>query len=79
MHANITKADYLALENLRIEKDRIIVITDKVVALDVMDKTEYITKCEALLCEQLILPAPFQRHISNYPQRTHLNSARLQE
>ena len=49
IHTNITKAEHLALENLRKDKDCIIVTADKGVALDVMDKTEYITKCEALL------------------------------
>ena len=46
---NITKAEDLTLENLRKEKGYIIVTADKGVALVVMDKTEYITKCEALL------------------------------
>ena len=49
IHANITKSEHLALENLRKDKDCIIVTVDKGVALIVMDKTEYITKCEALL------------------------------
>ena len=49
MHTNITKWEHLALENLRKDKDHIIVTADKGVALVVMDKTEYITKCEALL------------------------------
>ena len=49
MHANITKSEHLALENLRKDKHYIIVTADKGVALVVMDKTEYITKCEALL------------------------------
>ena len=48
-HYNITKAENLALENLRKEKDHIIVTAYKGNALVVMDKTEYITKCEALL------------------------------
>ena len=38
-----------ALEHLRKDKDHIIVTADKGVALVVMDKTEYITKCEVLL------------------------------
>ena len=42
------KSENLTLENLRKDKDCIIVTTDKGVALVVMDKTEYITKCEAL-------------------------------
>ena len=46
---NVTKAEHLALENLRKDKDCIIVTADKGVALVVMDKMEYITKCEALL------------------------------
>ena len=44
-HMNITKAEHLALENLRKDKDCIIDTADKVVALVVIDKTEYITKC----------------------------------
>ena len=49
IHTNITKAEHLALTNLRKDKDHIIVTADKGVALVVMDKTEYITKCEAFL------------------------------
>ena len=49
IHTNITKAEHLALENLRKDKDCIIVTADKGVALVVMDRTGYITKCEALL------------------------------
>ena len=49
IHTNITKSEHLALENIRKEKDHIIVTADKGVALVVMDKTKYITKCEALL------------------------------
>ena len=71
MHTNITKAEHLALENLRKDKDHISVTADKGVALVGMDKTEYITKCEALLQDQLSISASVHRHISNYPQRTH--------
>ena len=49
IHTTITKPEHLALENLRKDKDCIIVTADKGVALVVMDSTEYITKCEALL------------------------------
>ena len=49
MHTNITKSDHLGLENLKKDKDCIIVTADKGVALVVMDKTEYIITCEALL------------------------------
>ena len=49
IHKNITKAEHLSLENLRKDKDHIIVTADKGVPLVVMDKMEYITKCEALL------------------------------
>ena len=49
IHTNITKAEHLALENLRKDKDYIIVTADKGVALVLMDKTEYITKCKAPL------------------------------
>ena len=45
IHTNITKTEHLALENLRKDKDCIIVTADKGVALAVMDKTEYSTKC----------------------------------
>ena len=45
----MTKSEHLALENLIKDKDCIIVTTDKGVALVVMDKTKYITKCETLL------------------------------
>ena len=36
IHTNITKSEHLALENLRKDKDRIIVMADKVVALVVL-------------------------------------------
>ena len=49
IHTNIIKAKHLALEHLRSDKDCIIVTADKGVALVVMDKTEDITKFEALL------------------------------
>ena len=70
VHTNITKAEQVALENLKKDKDHIIVIADKGVALIVMDKTEYITTCEALLQDNSVYHC-LQRHISNYPQRTH--------
>ena len=60
IHTKITKAEYLALENLRKDKDHIIVKADKGVVLVVMDKTESITKCEALLQEN-----------SNFSNLTH--------
>ena len=44
IHINIIKAGHLALENLRKNKDHIIVTADKGVAQVVMNKTEYITK-----------------------------------
>ena len=49
IHTDITRSEHLALENLRKDKDCIIVTADKGIALIVMDKTVYITKCEALL------------------------------
>ena len=49
MQANITKADYLTVENLRKHKNCITVTADKGVVLVVMDKTECSTKCKALL------------------------------
>ena len=60
MHTYITKSEHLALENLRKDKDYIIVPADKSLALVVMDKTEYITKCEDLPTRQLSLPASLQ-------------------
>ena len=48
-HKNITKSEHLTLENLRKDKKHIIVTADKGVVLVVMDKTEYITKCEGPL------------------------------
>ena len=54
IYNNITKAEHLALENLRKDKDCIIIAADKGVVLVVMDKTEYITKCEALLQDSLV-------------------------
>ena len=54
IHTNINKAEHLALEDLRKDKDDIIVTADKGVALVVMDKTECITKCEALLQDNSI-------------------------
>ena len=54
IHTNITKAEHLALENLRKDEDHIIITADKGVALVVMDKTEHITKCEALLQDHSI-------------------------
>ena len=60
-----SKADHLAHDNLRKDKDSIIVTADKGVALVVMDKTEYVTKCEALLQDNSVYP---KTH--HYPQRT---------
>ena len=51
--------EHLALENLREDKDYIIVTADKGVTLVVMDKTEYIRKCEALLQDN-----PVYQHLS---------------
>ena len=51
---NITKSEHLALENLRKDKEHIIVTVDKCVALAVTDKTECITKCEALLWDNSV-------------------------
>ena len=39
IHTNITKSEHLALENIRKDKDHIIVTADNGVALVVMDKT----------------------------------------
>ena len=59
IHTNITKSEHLALENLRKDNDHIIVTADKGVALVVMDKTKYITKCKALLQDN-----SFYQHLS---------------
>ena len=66
IHTNITKSEHLALENLRKDKDCIIVTADKGVPLVVMDKTEYITKCEALLQDNSVY-----QHLSKDTHRTH--------
>ena len=60
IHTNITKGEHLALENLRKDKDCTIVTADQGMALVVMDKTEYITKCEALLQDNSVY-----QHCSN--------------
>ena len=70
IHTNITKPEHLALENLRKDKDHIIVTADKAVALVVMDKTEYITKCEVLLQDNLVYQHLSKDTSPNYPQRT---------
>ena len=61
MHTNITTSEHLALENLRKDKDDIIVTADKGLALVVMDKTEYITKCETLPQDNSVY-----QHLSKY-------------
>ena len=66
IHTNITKIEHLTLENLRKDKDHIIVTADKGVDLVVMDKAEYITKCKTLIQDNSV-----HQHMSNYPQRTH--------
>ena len=71
IHTNITKAEHLALENLRKDKDHIIVRADKGVALVIMDKTEYITKCEDPLQDHSVYQHLSKETSPNYPQRTH--------
>ena len=44
-----TPGEDLELENLRKKKDHIIVTADKGVPLFAIDKTEHMTKCDALL------------------------------
>ena len=56
IHTNITKVEHFTLENLRKDEECIIVTADKGVALVVMDKTEYITKYEALLQDHSVYP-----------------------
>ena len=63
IHTNITKSEYLALENLKKGKYHIIVTSDKGVALVVIDKTEYITKCE---------PSYKTTQFTNISPKTHL-------
>ena len=73
IHTNITKAEHLALENFRKDKDHIIVTTNIGVALVVMDKTEYITKCEALLQDHSVY-----QHLSKDSSLTiHKNSLKF--
>ena len=48
-YVQTTKTEHLALEHLRKDEDYITVTTDKGIALVVMDKTEYIAICKALL------------------------------
>ena len=66
IHTNITKAEHLVSENLRKDKDCIIVTADKGVALVVMDKTEYITKCEAFLQDNSVY-----QHLSKDTSQTN--------
>ena len=47
--SNITKEEIKALQELKKDKERIILTTDKGVALVVMNKADYITKSEELL------------------------------
>ena len=68
IHTNINKAKHLTLENLRKDKDHIIVRAGKGVALVVMDKAEYITKCEALLQDHLVY-----QHLSKDTSQTIYN------
>ena len=54
IHTNITKAKHPAYKKLKKDIVYIIVTADKGVTLVSMDKTEYITKCEALLQDNLV-------------------------
>ena len=47
--SNITKEEYKALQELKKDKERIILTADKGVALVIMNKNDYITKWEELL------------------------------
>ena len=69
IHANITKSEHLALENLRKDKDCITVTADKGVALIVM---EYITKCESLLQDNSVYQYLSNNTSPNYLQRNLL-------
>ena len=79
IHTNITKSEQLALENLRKDKDCIIVTADKSVALVVMDKTEYITKCEALLQDNSVYQHFSKGTSPTIHKELVKNSARLQQ
>ena len=79
IHTDITKAEHLTLVNLRKDKDCIIVTSDKGVALVVMDKTECITKCEALLHDNSVYQHLSKSTSSTIHKRTHYNSAKLQK
>ena len=70
IHTNITKAEHLAPENLRRDKDHIIVIADKSVDLVLIDKTECITKCETLIQDNSV----YQHLSKTYLQLSTKNS-----
>ena len=72
IHTNITKSEHLALENLKKDKDHIIVTADKGVTLGVMDKIEYITKCKALLQDNSVYHYP-----KTYLQLSTKNSSKF--
>ena len=74
IHTNITNAEHLVLENLRKDKDCIIVTADKGVTLIVMDKTEYITKCEALLKDHSVY-----LYLSKTSQTIHKELIKIQQ
>ena len=52
--ANISKEEFKALKELKMDKNRLILTADKGVALVVIDKAEYIKKAEDLLKEKNI-------------------------
>ena len=52
--ANVSKEEFNALRELKMNNNRLILTTDKGVALVVIDKTEYIKKAEDLLKEKNI-------------------------
>ena len=60
---NITKAEYLALENLRKDRDSIIVTADKAVALVVMDEKN---------TSQNVKPSYNTTQFTNISPKTHL-------
>ena len=73
IRTNTPKTEHLALENHRRDRYHIIVTADKGVVLVVIDKTEYTTKCEALLQDNSVYQHLFKTH----PQLSTQNSLKF--
>ena len=55
---NLTKEERIGLNQLKKDKDRVVLTADKGVALVVMDKQDYISKAEALLATPVYKTIP---------------------